>query len=112
MGGPLLSLDNLLQSDWNEVMLYHLTAPQRQDLMIHPSLDWERCSFLRGRRYEHLSNVQDELALVLEGVIFHELKGRKYQQSRDDLLVIPKGIVHSAEMGNEEDCMVFAYYRR
>lgn len=112
MIAPLSSLDDLLRGSWNEVRQYHLKPHQRQKLMIHPSLDWERCSFSRGERYEHLSNVQEELALVLSGVITHEIGGQKYIQSSDDLLIIPKGVIHSAEIGPKEDCIVFAYYRK
>ncbi len=73
-----VSLDEFLQSSWEEVQEYHLTSQQRRVLLSDPDLDWEQCHFPKGMKYERMKNERAELALVISGEMMHKIEGKTY----------------------------------
>lgn len=107
----LVSLDKFLQSSWEDVREYSLTSQQRRVLLSHLLLDWEQCLFPRGMSFEPMRNERAELVLVVSGVMTHGIRGKTYRQQKDDLLVIPACLEHTAIIGQDEECIAYAYYK-
>src|SRR3989344_953656 len=89
-------LNDILRSEWNDVALFTLTEEMKEVLLASPLLHKDYITFNKNTVWENHAHTHPQLLLVIAGRLTHVVRGDEFTQEPNDLLIVPKNMVHRA----------------
>ncbi|MEK6872011.1 MAG: cupin domain-containing protein [Nanoarchaeota archaeon] len=105
-------LNEIINGEWNDVTLFTLTEEMKEVLLASPMVDKEYMTFNKNTVWENHAHTRAQLLLVIAGRLTHVVRGDEFMQEPNDLLIVPKNLVHRAFSGKSKPLLVYVFYKK
>jgi mannose-6-phosphate isomerase-like protein (cupin superfamily) len=106
------TIPELIQSSWEHMEVYHLTEEQKEALLNSKELIKEHMMINKGTVWEEHMHSRPQLLLVIVGRLTHVVRGKEIHQEANDLLVVPKNVLHRAYSGKSKPLLLYVFHKK
>lgn len=107
-----ITIKELVEKPWSEMIVYSLTEKQKEELLNNKNLVNEYIMFPKGSVWEEHSHNRSQLILVIAGKLTHVANRKEFVQDANDLLIVPKDILHYAYAGKSKHLLVYVFHKK
>ena len=107
-----ITIKELVERPWSEMIVYSLTEKQKEELLNNKNLVNEYIMFLKGSVWEEHSHNRSQLILVIAGKLTHIANRKEFVQEVDNLLIVPKDVIHHAYAGKSKHLLVYVFHKK
>ena len=105
-------INELIINKWDTFELFEISEEQKENLLNSPHLFKEHIMFNKGTIWEEHSHTRSQMLLVIAGKLTHVVNGKEFTQEKNDILIVPQNLLHSAYSGRNKPLLVYVFNKK